>query len=256
MVVLVTILSVVVAMLALLVAGLLRSHAEIIRTLQELGGDIGSRSSVASRAVATPTAGSRVPSDLMGVTPGGDAVSIGVVGARQSTLLAFLSSGCHTCADFWESFACTDALDVPGDARLVIVTKDGGEESISRIRKLAPADVPVVMSNRAWQAYDVPAVPYFVYVDGPSRRIIGEGAAPNWGHVGSLLGQALEDAGLVDGNGRPRRRARVQPRGDAAREARVDQDLLAAGITPGDPSLYPSTAEDLQAPGDPPGRPG
>jgi hypothetical protein len=255
MVVLVTILSVVVAMLALLVAGLLRSHAEIIRTLQELGGDIGSRASTSSEAVAAPTSGSRAPSDLVGTSPDGDAVSIGVVGARHSTLLAFLSSGCHTCADFWASFADADALDVPGDARLVIVTKDGGEESHSKIGKLAPVDVPVVMSNPAWQAYDVPVVPYFVYVDGPSRQIIGEGAAPNWQQVGSLLGQALEDAGLVDGNGRRRRGVRARPRRDADREARVDQDLLAAGITPGDPSLYPTSADDLQAPGDHPDRP-
>jgi hypothetical protein len=254
MVVLVTLLSLVVALLALLVAGLLRSHAEIVRALHDLGADIGSRSAVRSRVAAAPTSGSRVPSDLVGTSAGGDAVSIGVVGARHSTLLAFLSSGCHTCADFWEAFAETDALDVPGDARLVIVTKDGGEESISKIQKLEPADVPVVMSSSAWKAYDVPVVPYFVFVDGPSRQIIGEGAAPNWGQVGSLLGQALEDAGLVDGDGRPRRHPRVRPRSDADREARVDHALLAAGISPGDASLYPKHAEDLQAPDEPTGR--
>lgn len=252
MLVLVTILSVVVAMLTLLVAGLLRSHAEIVRALRDLGADIG-RPPIRSDAAAAPTSRTRAPSDVVGTTPNGDAASIGVVGAGHSTLLAFLSSGCHTCADFWGSFEHTGAFDVPGDARLVIVTKDGGEESISKIRKLEPADVPVVMSTSAWHAYDVPVVPYFVYVHGPSRRIVGEGAASNWAQVASLLSQALEDAGLVDGNGRPRRRAR-RPRGDADREARVDQELLAAGIRPGDPSLYPKTAADLQSPPDPPGR--
>lgn len=245
MVVLVTILCVVVALLALLVAGLLRSHAEIVRALRDLDVHVGSPPSSRSNAVPPPTSGTRVPSDVVGLSPSGDAVSVGIVGARHSTLLAFLSSGCHTCAEFWEAFARTDRLDVPGDARLVVVTKDAGEESISKIRRLEPADVAVVMSSRAWQAYDVPVVPYFVYADGPSRQIIGEGAASNWPHVASLLRQALEDAGVVDENGRPRRRGHVRPRSDAEREGRVDQALLGAGITPGDQSLYPSTADDL-----------
>jgi hypothetical protein len=144
MVVLVTMFSVVVGLLTLLVAGLLRSHAQIMRALHELGADVGTRPS--ARSFPEPASG-RQPSDVVGTSTEGDAVSIGVLGARNSTLLAFLSSGCHTCADFWRSFAHPDGLDVPGDARLVIVTKDAGEESISKIRKLEPADVPVVMGE-------------------------------------------------------------------------------------------------------------
>jgi hypothetical protein len=239
--------SVVVGLLALLVAGLLRSHAQIMRALHELGADVGARPS--ARSLPEPASG-RQPSDVVGTSPEGDAVSIGVVGARNSTLLAFLSSGCHTCADFWRSFAHPDGLDVPGNARLVVVTKDAGEESISKIRKLEPDDVAVVMSSSAWRAYDVPVVPYFVYVDGSSRQIIGEGAAGTWTNVESLIGQALEDAGLVDGDGRPRRRARVRRQSDQDRASRIDAELRAAGIAPGDPSLHPRTADDLQAPAD------
>lgn len=251
MVVLVTMFSVVVGLLALLVAGLLRSHAEIMRALRELGADVGARPS--PRSASLPATGSgRSPSDVVGTSPGGDAVSVGVVGARHSTLLAFLSSGCHTCADFWRSFAQPDGLHVPGDARLVVVTKDGGEESLSKIRKLAPADVPVVMSSEAWRAYDVPVVPYFVYVDGPSQQIIGEGAAGTWANVESLIGQSLEDAGLVDGNGTPRGRVRVRRQSEQDRASRIDAELRAAGIEPGDASLYPRTADDLQAPADRP----
>ena len=247
MVVLVTMFSVVVGLLALLVAGLLRSHAQIMRALHELGADVGTRPS--ARSVREPASG-RQPSDVVGTSTEGDAVSIGVLGARNSTLLAFLSSGCHTCADFWGSFAHPDGLDVPGDARLVIVTKDAGEESISKIRKFEPADVPVVMSSSAWRAYDVPVVPYFVYVDGRSRQIIGEGAAGTWANVESMIGQALADADLVDGDGRPRRRARVRRQSDQDRSSRIDAELRAAGVTPGDPSLYPRTADDFQAPAD------
>ena len=247
MVVLVTLLAVVVALLGLLVAGLLRTHAEILRALHELGADLDpdSRGSSNPRAATLPARreGGRAGTDVSGESPSGDAVSIGVVGAEHSTLLAFLTSGCITCGDFWDAFGRPDELAVPGDARLVVVTKSGGEESVSQVRKLAPADVPVVMSTEAWEAYDVPVAPYFAYVEGESGRVIGEGAATTWDQVVSLLSQALDDAGLGAGGGRRRRR---RPRGDAAREARANRDLLTAGIHPGHPSLYPGREDDLR----------
>ncbi|MGQ0805372.1 MAG: hypothetical protein ACT4PI_16105 [Actinomycetota bacterium] len=249
MVVLVTLLAVVVALLALLVAGLLRTHAEIIRGLHELGVDLDPDARAASATLSVlPTAraeSGRAAADVAGQSPRGDAVSVGVAGSAEPTLLAFLTSGCLTCAGFWEAFGDPDELTVPGDARLVVVTKSGGNESVSKLRTLAPATVPVVMSTEAWEAYDVPVAPYFVYVDGPSGEVVGEGAASNWEQVVSLLSQALEDAGL-DGGGRSRRHRRPRPRGDAAREARADRDLLAAGIHPGHPSLYPRREDDLR----------
>lgn len=247
MVVLVTLLGVVVALLALLVAGLLRTHAEIIRGLHELGVDLdpGARPASAGLSVVpSPRADSRAAVDVAGESPAGDAVNIGVASSAEPTLLAFLTSGCLTCAGFWEAFDRPDELAVPGDARLVVVTKSGGGESVSKLRKLAPATVPVVMSTEAWESYDVPVAPYFVYVDGPSGEVIGEGAASTWEQVVSLLSQALEDAGL-DGSDRSGRHRRPRPRGDAAREARADRDLLAAGIHPGHPSLYPRREDDL-----------
>jgi hypothetical protein len=42
----------------------------------------------------------------------------------------------------------------------------------------------------------------------------------------------------------------VRRQGDQDRASRIDAELRAAGITPGDPSLYPSTADDLHAPAD------
>jgi hypothetical protein len=250
MVALVTILAVVVALLAVLVAGLLRSHAEILRALHELGVDLdptspgrGPARRAAPRGITAPPRRDETPAaDVSGTTPGGDAVNIGVAGSDEPTLLAFLTSGCSTCAEFWRAFRDPDAIGVPGDARLVVVTKSGDRESVSQLRKLAPGEVPVVMSSDVWEAYDVPVAPYFVYVDGRSGLIVGEGAASTWQQVVSLLSQALEDAGL--GNGSTRRRPR--PRGDAAREALADQALLAAGIHPGHPSLYPRSEDDLR----------
>jgi hypothetical protein len=234
--------GVAIALLGLLVVGLLRSHAEIVRALHQLGvsGDPSApegddRTSTAPARTDTPG------SDVVGTTPSGEAVSIGVAGASQATLLAFLSTGCSSCNAFWMAFD-RDDLEIPGDARLVIVTRGPEDESESQVRALSPRNVTVVMSSDSWEAYRVAAAPYFVYVDGPSGRVVGEGAAGTWDHVANLMRQALGDAGLAE------RRARPRPVGPGTENLeRVDRDLAAAGIHPGHPSLYQPLFRDAES---------
>jgi hypothetical protein len=257
MAVLVVLLAVVIALLALLVAGLLRSHAEILRALHQLGvnmdparadGDAGVTTAVGAptiRSAEVPKRPARGGVDLVGTTPEHDAVSVAVADVKHLTLLAFLSSGCGSCLSFWDVFRDGGPVEIPGDARLVLVSKDAGEESVSSIRRLAPVDIPTVMSSKAWADYDVPVAPFFVLVDGESGEVIGEGAANEWGQVQSLLHTALDDAGMLDRKGNLKAARRGKPRADLQREARADRDLLAAGIRPGDPSLY--TLSGLEA---------
>jgi hypothetical protein len=235
--VLILIEAVALVLLGVLVSGLLRSHAEILRALHDLERRVvpEAEGTAHARSGAGPARDHRSPAaDVVGATPTGDAITVGVVGTDQGTLLAFLTSSCLTCHHFWKSFDRRD-LAVPGNARLVIVTRNADHESESQIAGLAPRDVPVVMSNEAWDAYGVRMAPYFTYVDGPSGRILGEGSAGTWEHVASLMGQALADAGVGPGR---RRWARLVP--DVDRGARVDRDLAGAGIHPGHPSLYRS----------------
>jgi hypothetical protein len=262
MAVLVVLLAVVIALLALLVAGLLRSHAEILRALHQLGvnmdparDDAGVATAVGAptiRSAEVPKRPARGGVDLVGTTPEHDAVSIAVVDVKHLTLLAFLSSGCGSCLAFWDVFRDGGPVEIPGDARLVLVSKDAGEESVSSIRRLAPTDIPTVMSSQAWADYDVPVAPFFVLVDGESGEVIGEGAANEWAQVQSLLHTALDDAGMLDAKGNLKGARRGKPRADLLREARADRDLLAAGIRPGDPSLF--TLSGLE-PDDPRARP-
>lgn len=270
MAVLVTLLAVVLGLLALLVAGLLRSHAEILRSLHDLGVDLDPARDPDGGAVTTvvdaPTARSQVHSqvrsqdvpkrpsrdaaDVVGVSPTLDAVSVAVRDVQHFTLLAFLSSGCGSCLGFWDTFRDHGPVEVPGDARLVCVTKDPAEESVAHIQRLAPRDVPTVMSSDAWSVYDVPVAPFFVLVDGASGAVVGEGAANEWEHVEALLRNALDDAGFLDRKGRVKPGAKLRANADVLREQRADRDLLAAGITPGDPSLFviPDDAQGIPRP--------
>jgi hypothetical protein len=237
--------GVVILLLGLLVAGLLRSHAEILRKLHELGAAVEEHPPTQpdlnfSPNVVSPRSETTPGHDVGGVTPGGDAVAIAVSGARHRTLVAFLSSGCLTCAAFWEAFAA-DRLPGLDDVRLVIVTKDDTEESPSRIRALAPAAHPVVMSNDAWSDYLVPGSPYFVLVDGPSNRVVGEGSASSWDQLSNLMTQAIAD------DATPSRSRSRRARSTAARDARDEADLAAAGIGPGHPSLYENPEQPDEA---------
>ena len=184
--------TVLLVLLSVLVAGLLRSHAEILRALHRLGVDLGDG---ASPVHATATAPASSPGgrayDVVGETPEGAAVHIGVLGGRQATLLAFLSSGCVTCEPLWEGLRRGQPA-LPDRARVVAVTRGPGAERPARLRALAPDGVPVVMSDAAWEDYGVPGAPYFVYVDGTA--VTGEGAAPDWEQLASLVERAQADA--------------------------------------------------------------
>ncbi|MDW3217411.1 MAG: hypothetical protein R8F63_02250 [Acidimicrobiales bacterium] len=219
MIVLVIVQTIAIAVLAVIVFGLLRTHADILRALDRAGvplEDGPAAGGVGPVPVADPRAKPTV-SDVVGTVPGGGPVSVSV-GGEGHTLLAFLSSGCRTCQTFWSEFTAP-TLELPGtDTRLVIVAQDPAHDSESKLAELAPAGVRTVCSSAAWHAYEVPGSPYFVLVDGDEGRIVGSGTATGWPQVHALLEQAL---------------------GDEALDGSADAALTASGIGPGHPSLYP-----------------
>ena len=258
MTILVTALVVAVALLAVLVVGLLRSHAEILRALQELGVDFEAdrdhngvvSQSMRSGATSQISAGSAAARDLIGVAPEGDAMAVAVVDVQRFTLLAFLSSGCLTCHEFWSGFADpVRRAEVAGGANVVAVTKGAEAESPSLVSKLARGEILTILSSEAWDDYSVPVAPYFILVDGPSGTVCGEGSASTFDQLKGLLVRARADAAVAAsasaGNGGPSIEgvSRRDMLDAVRRSARVDAELKAAGIEPGDPSLYHERSE-------------
>lgn len=248
--------ALVVALLAVLVVGLLRSHAEILKALHDLGVNLDEGAPPNPRAPRRPAVSSHGPSrtadgvpgprggdaplgraaDITGTLPDGGSAHLAITGVEHSTLLAFLSTGCGTCGVFWEALGDLGQDQLPGiDTRVAIVTQGVESESMAAVADLAPRGLVTVMSDAAWDDYEIPVSPYFVLTDGSSGRIIGEGSGTSWEQVTDLLGRAVADAGLA--------RARVAPRlermGGQDRAEWVDEQLRAAGLEPGDPSLHP-----------------
>ena len=225
--------TVLIALLVVLVAGLLRSHAEILRRLHEIdsrddAGDGVSRADLPGEGLA-PARVSETPAPAIdGASLSGDAVRVGFAPGAE-TLVAFLTSGCSVCRDLWAQLDSASGGPLEG-VRVVVVAKDRKLESISKLRKLAPNGVTVVLSSAAWEDFGVPAAPYFVHV-GADGAIAGEGVSSSWDGVVSLLGDAradLDEQG-ADGPGRMRR---------------AEAELERAGVGPGHPSLYPDATRD------------
>ena len=246
--------------LCVLVTGLLRAYATVLRRLHQLdGGDPDQRPRpvdgtdpsgfrtvdgvqplphpvVAGGSIARDaSADAEWPAahDIVGVGLTGEVVAARTAGVRHDTVLVFLSSGCTGCDGFWRQFADPSALPDFGGGRMLVITNGPESESISALAEKAPADIDLIMSSEAWADYGVPGSPYVVVVDGVSGRVKGEGSGTSLSQVSGLVRQALGDAtGL---------RSVRKPLSDAEREVEVDRTLLAAGITPGHPSLYEST---------------
>lgn len=225
-------LGVAVVLLGLLVVGLLRSHADVLRALHDAEIMIDpdtprappNQTFSAVEGVADPGGATRSGADITGVNTNGDAMAVGVIGTGHRTLLAFLSSGCLTCHHFWSTFADPEATGLPDDIRLVIVTHSPGQESETAVAELAPPRIPVVMSSEAWETYQAPVSPYFCLVES-TGAVAGEGASADWQQVRELMIRADRDQTASD------RRASRLGGPDA------DIELKRAGILPGDPRL-------------------
>jgi hypothetical protein len=226
--------SALLVLLTVFVIALLRSHADILRRLHAVEERLRG-----APAPAPLEARGGAASDIAGQTLAGDAAQLSLGPGSPATLLAFLSSGCAACVPLWDELRA--GAQAPTGVRLVLVAKSAQEESVARLRELAPAGAQVLLSTQAWAEYSVQGSPHFVLVDGASGRVAGRGAAGSWQQIASMVAQAIADA----------RTDAAQPgsgggasNGTGARAVRAEQALASAGIGEGHPSLYASLPPD------------
>jgi hypothetical protein len=222
------------------IVALLRSHAEILRRLAALEERSGGRPATspaqpepAGPGPAGPEGGGEVTAagPISGTTLQGDSVMLSFGPGSPVTLLAFLTSGCTSCAPLWAGLH--EASDLASLAqRVVVITHDAMRESPTHLERLAPSAGPeVIMASAAWADYAVPGSPHFVLTDG-AGGILGRGSALSWSALETMVADARADA----------RRAADPARSTAERAQRSEGALASAGIGPGHPSLYPSAS--------------
>jgi hypothetical protein len=239
--VVVTIVIAVLLVIALVyIVALLRSHADILRRLAALedrapapgaphapGPDAHNGAGLGGGEVTggeVTAAGS-----ISGITLQGDSVTLSFGPGSPVTLLAFLTSGCASCARLWAGLHEQRDLNSVA-ARVAVVTHDAMRESPTRLERLAPSGTEVIMSSAAWADYAVPGSPHFVLTDGDGG-IVGRGSALSWSQLETMVADARADA----------RRAAGPARTTEQRAERSGGALASAGIGPGHHSLYPSS---------------
>ncbi len=214
------------------IVALLRSHADILRRLGALEEHAGGGTAVPAATTAPPVGGGEVSTagPISGTTLHGDSVTLSFGPGSPVTLIAFLTSGCASCAPLWAGLH--DARDPASLAqRVAVVTHDAMRESPARLERLAPAGTDVIMSSAAWADYAVPGSPHFVLTDG-AGGILGRGSALSWSQLQTMVADARADV----------RRAADAAHTTAERAQRSEGALASAGIGPGHPSLYPSAS--------------
>lgn len=196
--ILVSIETVVLILIALLVVGLLRSHAEIIRAVQSYGRALAEDAGEAYSHSLADTAGRAFDAlGIAGETLDGAHVDYPLWATDdRDTLLAFLTTGCRTCQTFWDALQSHE-LELPAETRLVIVAKDKRNESRARLRRLAPAQHDLLLSSNAWTTYHVPSSPYFVFITGANAQVAGQGTAQTWQQVLDLVNLTREEDELA-----------------------------------------------------------
>ena len=267
MVALVLVLTFVVLLLGVLVAGLLRSHADILKALHDLGAGVGDPSApgLDDHGHATARTTQRVPCPChsewdhrcrANVMPSRrppspasrPAVMRWPCRSRVMTSSPWLRSSPRAARRAPDSGGPAEAArDRPPRRHPPAGGDQGPEFEIpDEVRAKAPERLAVIMSTEAWGDYEVPGSPFFVLVDGATARRIGEGVAHHFSQVAELVRRARVDV-------RPfalGSQSRVFADGldGPARESANDEELLAAGIHPGHRSLYPRSLADVFPP--------
>ncbi|MGH2895068.1 MAG: hypothetical protein ACRDPM_17630 [Solirubrobacteraceae bacterium] len=258
--VVVTIVIAVLLVIALVyIVALLRSHADILRRLAALEERAGSLPAALTPTPgpepepAGPVGGGEVITarPISGTTLPGDSVTLSFGAGSPVTLLAFLTSGCTSCAPLWAGLH--EARDLaPLAERVAVITHDAMRESPTRLERLAPPGTEVIMSSAAWADYAVPGSPHFVLTDGRGG-ILGRGSALSLSALQTMVADAQADVRrAADTAVTPADTARTTAgaewttagaaRTTAERAQRSESALASAGIGPGHPSLYPGAS--------------
>lgn len=223
-------LGVVVILLSLLVIGLLRSHADILRRLESIGEGLDGASHGHGEITLTRrTQETSRERWVEGVTPDGEPAVVSLGAGPDPTLVAFLSTTCSTCTPFWEGLQSSTMHFGGHRHRVLAVTLGETEESPTRAQALAAPGLDVVMSSSAWSEFEVPGAPYFALLEPGTGRVVGEGSAMTFESLQEFLTDATNDQQWDLQKGAP-----IEDE-----ESRIDAELRRAGILPGDPRLYP-----------------
>jgi hypothetical protein len=133
----------------------------------------------------------RPAADLVGISSKGRRLEVRLADHGPQVLVAFLSTNCHGCDEFWTGLSDSEAEGLPASVSTVVVTR--GPETVDRAEVdglVAGSTVPVVMSDQAWVDFQVMGYPFFILVDTAERCVIGETVGFGWADIVAMVRSA------------------------------------------------------------------
>lgn len=135
------------------------------------------------------------PTDrISGRSTAGDPVEI-LLGDRTLTLLCFLAAHCDGCEAFWEALGDERVATLPEGVSCVVITKGdpvADRQEVTRLSK-GISRCPVVMSDEAWNDFQVFGYPFFILVGGSTRTVIAETVGFGWQEVRGMVESAIRE---------------------------------------------------------------
>jgi hypothetical protein len=134
----------------------------------------------------------RPAADLVGVGPSGHRLEVRLADCQRLVLLAFLTTNCDGCDEFWAGAPGEGPGGLPASLTTVVVTRGPDTVDAAEVARLASGTVgvPVVMSDEAWTDYQVMGYPFFILVDAIDRYVIGETVGFGWADVADMARSA------------------------------------------------------------------
>ena len=147
---------------------------------------------------AVPSASSdswprRPAADLAGVSPEGQRLEVRLADHGPLVLLAFLTTHCDGCDEFWAGPDEATAVTLPASVSTLVVTKGPETVDPAEVIRLASGrgGTPVIMSDEAWADYQVMGYPFFVLVDASDRCVVGETVGFGWADIADMIHSAI-----------------------------------------------------------------
>jgi hypothetical protein len=133
----------------------------------------------------------RRATDVVGTSPEGRQLEVRLADVGPQVLLAFLSTHCNGCDEFWAGMSDVAAQDLPASVSTVVVTRGPDSVDPAEVGRLASGSkVPVVMSDQAWVDFQVMGYPLFILVDAAQRCVIGESVGFGWTDIVAMVRSA------------------------------------------------------------------
>ena len=109
----------------------------------------------------------------------------------HGTVLVFIGAHCYGCIEICRELVRWMEIPTLSTLSITVITKSPIIENPESIRAIVPTGVEVLMSSDAWRDYRVAGPPFYVFIDGDTRRVLAEGVVLDIDQIARDISRSL-----------------------------------------------------------------